>query len=58
MELVENIVKNTPSQEITQTPQEAEDDSIGTVSLNTDKTNPQLAWYEDEVDLVVLRCRD
>jgi hypothetical protein len=58
MELVENIVTNTPSQEITQPPQEAEDDSLGTVSLNTDKTNPQLAWYEDEVDLVVLRCRD
>jgi hypothetical protein len=58
MELSENIMTNTPSQEKTQPPQEAEDDSLETVPLNTDNMNPQLAWYEDEVDLVVLRCRD
>jgi hypothetical protein len=58
MDLAENIMTNTPSQERTYPPQEAEDDSLETVSLNTDKINPQLGWYEDEVDLVVLRCRD
>jgi hypothetical protein len=58
MELVENFVMNTPSQEIIEAPEEAEDDSHEKISLNADKTNPQLAWYEDEVDLVVLRCRD
>jgi len=58
VDLAENIATDEPVQEISQVPQGTEDDSHETVSLNTDKTHQQLAWYEDEVDLVVLRCRD
>ena len=58
MNLAKNIVMNPPVQELTQAPQEVEVDSHETVSINTDKPHQQLAWYEDEVDLVVFRCRD
>ena len=58
MDLAENIVADEPVQEIIQAPQGTEDDSQETVSPNTDKSHQQLVWYEDEVDLVVLRCRD